>query len=344
MRRPSLSTLRQLGWIAAIAIVGAAPGRHLEAADRVDWLTGPALQRQLGEPVDVLWADNPLRQAISRLSRACRVAVLIDRRVDPGQKLNVSLRGVSFESALQSVARDRGLGVTRLGSVVYLGPRSAAERLRGAAAALDKETRRLPVAAQRKFRESRPLAWEDLATPRELLVGLAQQGGVEIVNPDRTPHDLWAAADLPPLSLVDRLTLVAFQFDLTLRVTPGDRRLELVPLPQKLPAAPQHDRSRAGSRAVAPGRPAKSPAAQDRFQINVKEKPLGPVLRQLAARLDLDLRMDEQAIRKSGVSLDQRVSVRLENATVDELFEGLLRSTGLTFHRRLKVVEIVPAE
>ena len=74
------------------------------------------------------------------------------------------------------------------------------------------------------------------------------------------------------------------------------------------------------------------------------EKPLGPVLKRLADRLGLELRIDESAIRAAGISMDQRVSVHIENATVDELFHQLLKSTGLTFHRRGRVVEIVPAE
>ena len=46
------------------------------------------------------------------------------------------------------------------------------------------------------------------------------------------PHDLWAAADLPPISLVDRLTLIAIQFDLTFKVAEHGKRLELVPVPE----------------------------------------------------------------------------------------------------------------
>ena len=79
-------------------------------------------------------------------------------------------------------------------------------------------------------------------------------------------------------------------------------------------------------------------------RMSVQAEPLGPVLRQLADRLGLELRIDEQAIAAAGISLDQRVSVKVENASVDELLRQLLKSTGLTFHRRQKVVEIIPGE
>jgi len=60
-------------------------------------------------------SGNPLRAAITSLSQAQQVAILIDRRVDPGQKLELTLKDVPMESALQTIADRCGLGVSRLG-------------------------------------------------------------------------------------------------------------------------------------------------------------------------------------------------------------------------------------
>ena len=165
------------------------------------WLGPPAreFQQRLAQPVDILWKGNPLRAALRGLSEAQQVAILLDRRVDPGQKLDLTIQGKPLEAALQTIADRCGLGVSRLGAVVYLGPPSAAQRLRPAAAAFAQAVRRLPTATQRKFFQSKALAWEDLSTPRDLLAQLGQQSGVEIDGLERVPHDLWAAADLPPL-------------------------------------------------------------------------------------------------------------------------------------------------
>jgi len=312
----------------------------------VNWATGSALQRQLAEPVDVLWVNNPLREAIGNLSRVRRVAVLIDRRVDPGQELNVSLKGVPLESALHKIARRRGLEVSRLGDVVYLGPAAASDRLRAVAEEFTEEIRRLPPAVRRKCLLRKKLSWEDLAAPRDLLAQLGRRSGLSIDHLERIPHDLWAAADLPPLSLADRLTLIAVQFDLTFKVADGGARLELVPLPENAPE------STAAERRVAAAAPqekptSKPPADLERLRIDrlvVREKPLEAVLRQLAERLDLELRIDREAIAAAGISLHGRVSVKVENATVDDLLRGLLRDTRLTFRRRQRVVEIVPAK
>ena len=208
-------------------------GGVADAADTTHWAIGTVLQRRLQDEVTIRWANNPLRPAIRHLSLAKHVAILIDRRVDPDQKLDVSLKDVPLESALQTIARRADLGASRLSNVVYLGPVSAAVRLRGVAAALEKEVRRLPSGIQRKYLLPKRLVWEDLATPRDLVAQLARENGLTITGLDKVPHDLWAAADLPPISLVDRLTLIAIQFDLTFAVADGGRRLKLVTLPSE---------------------------------------------------------------------------------------------------------------
>ena len=190
------------------------------------------LQKTLREEkISIRWANNPLRQAIRHLSQAKHVAILIDRRVDPDQKLDVALKDVSVESALQTIARQSNLRVSRLGNVVYLGPAPAADRLRDVAAALEKDVRRLPSGIQRKYFLAKRLAWEDFAEPRKLVAQLARQSGIQIAGLEKMPYDLWAAADLPPISLVDRLTVIAIQFDLAFKVADGGRRLTLVSLP-----------------------------------------------------------------------------------------------------------------
>ncbi|MBN1395653.1 MAG: STN domain-containing protein [Pirellulales bacterium] len=341
MSIPAKSTL----YAAAAAILFACPAAAL-SADRIDWATGPALQRRLGEPVDIFWANNPLRRAIENLCETRRVAVLIDRRVDPGMELDVSLNNAPLESALRQIARPLGLDTARLGDVFYIGPAVEVGRLTSVSTEFKEAVGRLPSAARLNFHRRGPFRWDDLAEPRSLIEQLARDNGLIIERLDLLPHDLWAAADLPPLSLADRLTLIAFQYDLTLRISSDGRRLELVPLP-----ATASDASSEASRPAArPSRekPAAGPPADlDRLRIErltVQEKPLGPVLEQLARRLNLDLRLDRRAIAAAGVSLDRRVSVKVENATIDELFGELLRGTGLDFRRRGRIVEISPAE
>jgi hypothetical protein len=347
VKSPQISIAR-INCIVAAAIMFHALiwGGHASAAGHSGWATGPELQRRLAQPVDILWSNNPLRGAMASLSRVRQVAILMDRRVDPGQRVDLRVQDVPMESALRTIAERCGLGISRLGSVVYLGPPTAAERLPAVAAALAQSVRRLPITAQRRFFQVQPFCWKDLSTPRDLLAQLGRQNGIEISGLNRVPHDLWAAADLPPLSLINRLLLVAIQFDLTFEVATGGSRLALTPMPENLsPPASNRRATRAAS--PTPKSPTNDRVAgvgQIRIQrLSVKDEPLGPVLRQLAGRLKLELRIDQAAIAEAGISLDQRVSATIEDATVDDLFRQLLKSTGLRFQRRQRVVEILPA-
>ena len=111
------------------------------------WATGRALQEQLAAPVSLIWEGNPLRPAIMNLSRTGHVAILIDRRVDPGQSCT-PLKQVPLESAVKAIADDRELGVCRLPWGLYLGPPAAAERFEAVRAALAAGIRRLPTTVQ----------------------------------------------------------------------------------------------------------------------------------------------------------------------------------------------------
>jgi hypothetical protein len=148
------------------------------------------------------------------------------------------------------------------------------------------------------------------------------------------PHDLWAAADLPALAWVDRLTLVAIQFDLTFKISADGRQITLIAVPAEVS---QPSAKRATPRKPVP--PSRGQVVISRLE--VQEKPVGAVLEELASRLKFELRMDRSALEAAGISLDQRVSVKLENPTLEDVLRELLKSTPLTYHRRGKAVEIL---
>jgi hypothetical protein len=380
---PTPARHRPFCWAIATLVGTAALGAAAARAEPpTAWLTGVALQKRLAQPVDVYWSGTPLRQAVTRLSRTERVAVLIDRRVDPGQECNLKRSRLPLGTVLEDIAASQGLGLSWLGPVAYLGPPPFTSRVRTLAELRREEALRLPVRAGRKFLLPKRITWDDFAAPRELLAELAAESGIEIFGLDQVPHDLWAAADLPPLSLVERLTLVAGQFDLTFQVAADGGSVALVPVPDDVaversyPGGPQpeqlarnwaallpdcqvqvvgneiyvrglledHERIRGSARAPEPGivGPGHTREGQDRFTGKVAG-PLGQLLEQLAARFQLELRIDHQALQEANISLQQYVSRRVEDATLDELFEALLTPAGCTFRRNGKVIEIRPA-
>lgn len=383
MKAP-LSARWPLARFAMAALVGAGLlGRAARGEPATRWLTGSALHAGLSEPVDVYWSDTPLRQAVDTLSSSYRVAVLIDRRVDPGKELDLKLSATPLRRALEEITESRGLGVSWLGPVAYLGPSRAASRIRTLAELRRVEIRGLPPSAGRRFLLPKRIRWDDFATPRDLLAQLAAESGIEIFGLDQVPHDLWAGADLPPVSLVDRLTLIAGQFDLTFQVAADGSSIALIRVPDDVaiertyPGGRQARQLAAKWAALLPGsevkvvgsqvrvrglledherlkgspRPGRPPTpkrvrggrGEDRFTGKIAGQ-LGELLEQLAGKFELELRVDQRALDESGISLQRQVSVSVEDATVDELFEALAGKAGCTVRRRGNAIEIRPAE
>lgn len=318
----------------ALSLLVAAP--LLGAAANPAWRVGTDLSERLGEPVDVNWSGAPLRAALYGLGRSKEVAILLDRRVDPDQRLDVVLHDLSLGAALAQIASRQNAGVSRTGTVVYIGPPASAARLRPLAELRRREALALPRPLRDRLLAERPLGWHDLAEPRQLLAGLASEAGLQPAGLEQLPHDLWAAADLPAMPLVERITLVANQFDLTFVIDQRQRVLRLVPVPAGLiPDRPD--------RALETRRPAPRPADEEkRFTLRQAKGQLSDLLPKLARMLGVELRIDQAALDRAGIVLDQAVTLSVEDATADELFAKLLEPAGCTFRREGHTLVVVP--
>lgn len=343
----------------------------------IDWLTGPALRRQLAQPVKLSWSGVPIRKGLTDLARSQRVAALLDRRVDPGMRLQATLLDLPLEMALERLARAQHLGLSWYGPLVYFGPPAPTRRLRTLAALRTAEIKQLPAKARLPFTRQRPWQWQDFATPRKLVEELAAEAQIELTGLEQIPHDLWAAADLPPLSWIERMTLVANEFDLTFEFSSDGGAVRLIPVPANAAIertyaggsdpealarrwsqqAPEAEIKVAGGKVVVLGavedhellRGNQSKAAKaaaggvEVYTLAVREQPLGPVLEELKRRLGLELHVDETALKAAEISLDRRVSFSVEKVSLDELFEAALKPAGLSFRRRDKTLDIFPA-
>lgn len=351
--------------------------RAARAAERIKWLTGSKLRQQLQQPVGITWSGAPLRPALASLAEKQRLAILLDRRIDPDQKLELALASVPLESALAEIASSRDLGFCLLGPVAYFGPRDAARRLRTLAALRTQELKLLGPDARRVLARELAWRWDDLATPRDLIEQLAAEAGSEVAGLEQVPHDLWAGADLPPLSLVHRLTLVAVQFDLTFQVDQSGRRLTLVPVPDEVSLrrtypggrhpeelaarwaglAPESRVQVVGGKIVVEGRledherlAGAKPGAEGPpaggvqvYSLRYQDKPLRALLDELKRRLKLEIRIDERGLEEAGISLDQNVSFSVTQVALDDLLKAALTPAGLEFRRRDDAVEVYPA-
>jgi hypothetical protein len=350
------------------------------------WLTGTALQKELQEPRDLVLSEAPLRQVLRELSLQRHVAVFIDRRIDPDRRLKVETRDMPLGKALGELAKAHGLGLAFLGPVAYFGPVQATARLRTVVELCRDELHHRPVSVVQKFLRTRPIRWNDFDTPRELLAHLAAENNLTVVGLDQIPHDLWAAADLPALSLIERLTLLVGQFDLTFTVEGAGDRIRLLPVPNDValvrnyfvPGDPQQTAAGwtamvpnakikvAGSRivvrgsvetheqiaalmhpapasktaAASPPRVRRSHVEEKRYTVPKSRGRLEFLLTEYAKRLNVQLKIDRDALQRAGISLDQVVSFSVQDATVDDLFRAIATPAGCVCRHAGEVIEI----
>jgi hypothetical protein len=286
------------------------------------------------------WQGVPLREAIGRLQPLFDEPVFVDRRVDPNVHVSLDISATSAEQVLKALAAEHELGVGRLGKLIYLGPRSSAEQLRATVAQRSKEIVGLPAELRPSLTRKQRLNWPRLSQPRQLVASAIEQCGWRIAEPERIPHDLWAAGELPELSVAEELTVLLIGFDLTFELRPADRSIQIVPLQTPTVARdPRGVPNRATARANAK-RP--TGGTKQMYTLRVQEKPVGAVLRELENRLHWVIQIDEEAIRAARKSLDQRVSFSVENVDQDKLLGALLTPAGLDYRVEGEKVRIIP--
>jgi hypothetical protein len=371
--RPAWGLIR-LGVAAALLTVPLTTGLADDPSGAARWLTGGDLVRQRQQLTSLSWSGAPLRDALANLSKTDRIALLLDRRIDPGQRIDLTAERMPFDDVLERAAEQIDAGLSWLGPLAYLGPREAASRLRTLAALRAAEAHAL-AKDKRTFQREARLSWEALAEPRGLAAALAAEANVEIESLDLIGHDLWPAADLPPLSWTDRLTLIANEFDLTFEIVDAGH-VRLVPiagpvvLERAYPGGKQPDVLAAKWRELAPEaqievargkvvvrgrledhelltqtkRPKSAPTGgAEVYTLRVQAQPLSAILDKLREQLTQELLVDEAALEKANLSLDVRVSFSVERATFDELLAAALKPARLTFRRDGSAYKIVPA-
>ncbi|HEX4142118.1 MAG TPA: STN domain-containing protein [Pirellulales bacterium] len=377
--------MKRRGWFFGLAPWILAGGCALVAAAAEPakkppaWLVGKQFEQQLQRSVDLTWANAPLTAALNRLAANHRLAIVLDRRIDPDQTLSLAVAGQTLEEALGRIAETEHVGLSLWEPIVYLGPPDEAAALRTLAWLRRDEAGALPPVRRQAFLALRAWQWDDLATPRDLLAALAAEARVKIDDLDRVPHDLWPARRLPPLAWTDRLTLLAIEFGLTFEIAADGRSVRLVPIPDKVMArrsysAGRDPRQMAGVLAqrypeavvrvegdqivvdgriedleavargvVATARPTRKTAAAGKqvYTLSV-EQPVDDLLRQLSKLLDVEFQLDRPAIERAGISLDRLVTVKVEGATLDELLAAVLEPAGLKGTRQGRTVTVSP--
>jgi type II secretory pathway component GspD/PulD (secretin) len=314
-RIPVGSGTSHVGTAGSIALLTIAAGLFVMPAGAAE----PALD---SAPVQASWTALPLADVAAQLSRMTGVPVIVDRRIDPTQRITLDARGEPLGTVAAQLAAQAHADIAILAGTIRVAPQSAAAACEAGERQRAAERRRLSAAQRGTLDAAAPWQWEAAATPRELVATAAASAGIEIADLDTIPHDHFRAATLPLLPLADRLDLILFHFDQRVAWSagpPGQRpRGRIVDLPAAAADAPRNPRA-------ATARPA---AAQQLFTLRV-EAPLDEVLAAIAKRLSLTVAIDDATLRARGISPREIVRANVADASREQLLDAILAPAGL---------------
>jgi hypothetical protein len=223
-------------------------------ADEPDNLAaGTAFRSALEQSFTPTWDRIDLRTIVRTMEEGPRVAVLLDRRIDPTAERSLKISSDTLRDCFDRLAAECDAGATIIGSAVYLGPRVTAGKLRTLVALRKAELKELQVPDSRRtvLTRGRALRWADLDRPADLIRRLAEHYRLDVDGLDQIPHDLWAGAAIPEASSIEALSLVLAQFDLTFRWASEARGVRIEPIPERVAIDKPHDPPRGMSPADA---------------------------------------------------------------------------------------------
>ena len=201
--------------------------------------TASRFKKELENPLTFSWKYLQLRDVLKTISDNFQISILLDRRIDPDQKLDGELKAIPLQKGLESIANQASAEVQVVANTVYIGPSRSADllqkliRLRTAElVALSKE-KSFPKRRHRELARRNTLHWNDLDRPAGIIEQISRRYKLEVKGLDRVPHDLWTHATLPAINSYEALTLVLTQFDLTFQWNNDASAIQIVPLPKE---------------------------------------------------------------------------------------------------------------
>lgn len=334
------------------------------------WLTGLKFRQALEAPADYA-TEKPLRAALASLAEAHRTAVLLDRRVDPGQGQRFTLRGASLREVFTQLARRNEASMCVVGSVVYIGPPETVDVLATVVEIRREEVRKFTSSQRAKLLRTAAMSWPRLSTPRELIEQLEEETKLRVVGKENVPHDLWPEGSLPPLDVAQRLSLLLAGFHVSFEWAADGSAVRLTKMPDKPELIRRYPAGRSAAtlarqlqarypdatvtavgsniqvaglwevhdavERLLNGESVRSPqpetGGQKTYTLTVANKPVGSLMKALSQQLGRPVEFDtnDPLVVRR---LSQNASVSVKEASLDELLKAVLEPVSLKYELR----------
>lgn len=169
----------------------------------------------LEKVTSVHWEDVPLRQGLVSLAKANNFALILDRRIDPSLKLELSAFNSTIGNVLEQVSAQHLINFSLIDNTVYLGPAQATQNLRTLVELRRRNARGMKSSSRKTLLSKSTLSWKRLSTPRDILDDISKKYHLKIEGLEQVPYDTWAAGKFSSMLLSHQLTIILAGFDLT---------------------------------------------------------------------------------------------------------------------------------
>ena len=142
--------------------------------NEIAWLSNEALSEHNSLPISVMWRDAELKDRLMRFSQTQRVAIFLDRRIDPSTIINLTSNNVTTEQFLLEIAKQTDIGICQIENVYYLGPKKTANSLASTTESLLKAAGKFGKRTQIRWNKNESLRTESVVEPKQLLLEIAK--------------------------------------------------------------------------------------------------------------------------------------------------------------------------
>ncbi|GDY06871.1 hypothetical protein LBMAG52_03570 [Planctomycetia bacterium] len=335
-------------------------------------LAGKPFEAALDQKIGRAWSGqdgHTLRDVVRQLSDSQRISIVLDRRIDPTQSIELTLPPTPLRDIVSALAGKVDGGMSVIGNVVYVGPRDSAKKLRTLVELRNSDRSKLTWRNRpTSLTQTKTFLWQNLDRPRDMLKEVADKFKIEIDGLDQRPHDLWAKTSLPQVTATEALSLLLVQFDSTFEFVSDRAAIRIVSIPEQvliersypvlanspviLDAArkqfPDVELEQSGAKLIARGTVERQteiaawlkPGNQKTSK--PPDKPLSErrfTVKQRNAALGdviktftdygVKIEYDPKPFADAGISLDQKIDIDVKDVSAETLFRKLCEPLGI---------------
>lgn len=201
-------------------------------------LAGKPFEAALDQRIGRAWTGqdgHTLRDVVRQLADSQRISIVLDRRIDPTQSIELTLPPTPLRDIVTALARKVDGGMSVVGNVVYVGPTDSAKKLRTLVELRNAERAKLNWRNRpASLTQPKTFVWQELDRPHDMLKEVADKWKIEIDGLEKLPHDLWAKTSLPQVTAIEALSLLLVQFGSTFEFVPDRAAIRIVPIPERV--------------------------------------------------------------------------------------------------------------